>query len=174
MPSGCNVCNSRIQKLYFMSLILFPTWIVVNDINFGSDKVKALRVHWSELQYLDLHRRSASVSHVVTSVASAVSNCNTHKCSIARRQERSIRSFAMSRLNGILLKQWLGWQLLGERYWCLSVGLEYKSVVMLPSLTVVVVSRKDILVFDTSCVNFIDGWNCWNVRKIHQALYTKL
>jgi hypothetical protein len=29
---------------------------------------------------------------------------------------------------------------------------------MLPSLTVVVVSRKDILVFDTSCVNFIDGW----------------
>ena len=29
---------------------------------------------------------------------------------------------------------------------------------MLPSLTVVVVSRKDILVFDTSFVNFIDGW----------------
>jgi hypothetical protein len=36
--------------------------------------------------------------------------------------------------------------------------LVYKSVVMLPSLTVVVVSRKDILVFDTSCVDFIDGW----------------
>jgi hypothetical protein len=33
---------------------------------------------------------------VVTSVAIAVSNCNTHKCSIARRQERSIRYFAMS------------------------------------------------------------------------------
>jgi hypothetical protein len=28
----------------------------------------------------------------------------------------------------------------------------------LPSLTVVVVSRKDIFVFDTSCVNIIDGW----------------
>ena len=59
-------------------------------------------------------------------------------------------------------QQWsifaLGWQLLSERYWCLSVGLKYKSVVMLPSLTVVVVSRKDILLFDTSCVNFIDGW----------------
>jgi hypothetical protein len=41
----------------------------------------------------DLHQRSASVNHVVTSVASAVLNCNTHKCSIARRQERS---FAMS------------------------------------------------------------------------------
>jgi hypothetical protein len=40
----------------------------------------------------------------------------------------------------------------------LSVDLEYTSVVMLPSLAVVVVSRKNILVFDTSCVNFIDGW----------------
>jgi hypothetical protein len=40
MPSGCNVCNSRIQKLsFFLSLIFFPTWIVVNDINFGSAKV---------------------------------------------------------------------------------------------------------------------------------------
>ena len=58
--------------------------------------LKALRIHWSELRYLDLHRRSASVNHVVTSVANAVFNCNTHKCSIARRQERSIRYFAMS------------------------------------------------------------------------------
>jgi hypothetical protein len=69
-----------------------------------------------------------------------------------------IRFTLMAWLNGILLKQCLGWQPLGERYWCLSVGLEYKSVVTLPSLTVVVVSRKDILVFDTSCVNSIDGW----------------
>jgi hypothetical protein len=53
-------------------------------------------IHWSELRYLDLHRRSASVNHAVTSVASAVSNYNTHKCSIARWQERSTRSFAMS------------------------------------------------------------------------------
>ena len=37
MPSGCIVCNSRIQKLFFLSLIFFPTWIVVNVINFGSD-----------------------------------------------------------------------------------------------------------------------------------------
>jgi hypothetical protein len=35
MPSGCNVCNSLIQKLsLFLSLIFFPTWIVVNDRNF--------------------------------------------------------------------------------------------------------------------------------------------
>jgi hypothetical protein len=39
-PSGCNVCNSRIQKLsFFLFLIFFPTWIVVNVINFGSAKV---------------------------------------------------------------------------------------------------------------------------------------
>jgi hypothetical protein len=32
MPSGCNVRNWRIQKLsFFLSLILFPTWIVVED-----------------------------------------------------------------------------------------------------------------------------------------------
>jgi hypothetical protein len=69
-----------------------------------------------------------------------------------------IRFTLMAWLNGIHLKQCLGWQLLSERYWCFSVGLDYKSVVMLPSLTAVVVSRKDILVFDTPCVNFIDGW----------------
>ena len=57
---------------------------------------KSIRIHWSELRYVDLHRRSASVNHVVKSVASAVYNCNTHKCSIARQQERSIRYFAMS------------------------------------------------------------------------------
>ena len=44
-----------------------------------------------------------SVNHVVTSVASAVSNYNTHKCSIARRQERIIRSFAMSIAKHLML-----------------------------------------------------------------------
>ena len=78
-------------------------------------------------------------------------------CSVVSTMEH-IRFTLMAWLNGILLKQFLWWQQLGERYWCLSVGLEYKSVVMLPSFTVVVVSRKDILVFDPPCVNFIDGW----------------
>jgi hypothetical protein len=50
-----------------------------------------------------LHRRSASVNHVVTSVASAVSICNTQKRSIVRRQERSIGSFAMSIAKNYLL-----------------------------------------------------------------------
>jgi hypothetical protein len=57
------------------------------------------RIHWSELRYLDLHQRLASVNHVVTSAASAVFNCNTHKCSIARRQERSIRSASLMLLH---------------------------------------------------------------------------
>ena len=35
------------------------------------------------------------------------------------------------------------------------IYIEYKSVVILPSLTVVVVSRKEILVFDTSFVNTV-------------------
>jgi hypothetical protein len=36
----CNARNSQMQQiLSFLSLILFPTWIVVNDINFGSTKV---------------------------------------------------------------------------------------------------------------------------------------
>ena len=65
------------------------TWISLHDC-------LELKIYWSELRYPDLHRRSASVNHVVTNVASVVSNCNTHKCSIVRRQERSIRSFAMS------------------------------------------------------------------------------
>jgi hypothetical protein len=40
MSSGCNARNSQMQQiLSFLSLILFPTWIVVNDINFGSTKV---------------------------------------------------------------------------------------------------------------------------------------
>ena len=64
----------------------------------------------------------------------------------------------MAWLNGIFLKQCLGWQLLGERYWCLPVGLEYNSVVMLPSLTVMLLSSQDNLVFYISCMNFIDGW----------------
>jgi hypothetical protein len=37
-----------------------------------------------------------------------------------------IRFTLMAWLNGILLTQCLGWQLLGERYRRLSVGLEYK------------------------------------------------
>jgi hypothetical protein len=54
-------------------------------------------------------RRSASVNHVVTSVASAVSNCNTHKCSIARRHERSIQSFAMSSCSATYVPMYFRW-----------------------------------------------------------------
>jgi hypothetical protein len=80
----------------FVDLFFFVLQIISVTCNFTSLWKKALRIHWSELRYLDLHQRLASVNHVVTSAASAVSNCNTHKCSITRRHERSIRSFAMS------------------------------------------------------------------------------
>ena len=40
-------------------------------------------------------------------------------------------------LYGILLVQWLGWQLCGDRYWCLSVGLLYMSVDIIPFSQVV-------------------------------------
>jgi hypothetical protein len=51
---------------------------------------------WWSLSVKRNIRRFNYKNHVVTSVANAVSNCNIHKCSIARRQERSIRYFAMS------------------------------------------------------------------------------
>ena len=57
---------------------------------------KSLRYTMVRTAVSILHRRAASVNHVVTSMASAVSNYNTYKCFIARRQEMSIRSFAMS------------------------------------------------------------------------------
>jgi hypothetical protein len=54
-------------------------------------------------------RRSASVNHVVTSVTSAVSNCNTHKCAIARRHERSIQFFAMSSCSATYVPMYFRW-----------------------------------------------------------------
>ena len=96
--------NPSLEKFQALSVIIgkklkkVKRWpsCSLNHLLQRSGDLKALMIHWSELRYLDRHRRSASVNHVVTSVASAVSNCNAHQCSIARRQERSIISFAMS------------------------------------------------------------------------------
>ena len=38
-PSDVIFVTRGLKTLSFISLILFPTWIVVNDINFGSDRV---------------------------------------------------------------------------------------------------------------------------------------
>ena len=38
-PNVMFVTHGSKNSLFFWSLILFPTWIVVNDINFGSTKV---------------------------------------------------------------------------------------------------------------------------------------
>jgi hypothetical protein len=83
-----------------------------------------------------------------------------------------IRFTLMAWLNGILLKQCWGWQLLGKRNCCLCVGLEYKSVVMLPSVIVVVASRKDIwFTILRVWILWPDGY-CWHVRNIHQVLFS--
>ena len=52
----------------------------------------------------------------------------------------------------------LGWQLFGDRYWWVSVGLLYKSVYMsIPSM-MTLVSRKEIHSLDHSDVNLMVGW----------------
>jgi hypothetical protein len=79
----------------------------------------------------------------------------TEMTSWSTKKKRSTNGFPLFSLT-ILLKRKL--QALSVIIGKKLKKLEYKSVVMLPSLTVVVVSRKDILVFDTSCVNLIDGW----------------
>ena len=66
MPFGCNACNSRIQKLsLFLSLILFPTWIVVNDINFRSTKV----IQWVPRRHKVLTHGQERLFRKVTSVS---------------------------------------------------------------------------------------------------------
>jgi hypothetical protein len=65
MSSGCNVRNSRIQKLSFLTLILFPTWIVVNDINFGSTNV----IQWVSRRHKVLTNGQERLFRKVTSVS---------------------------------------------------------------------------------------------------------
>ena len=65
MSSGCNVRNSRIQKLSFLTLILFPTWIVVNDINFGSTNV----IQWVSRRHKVLTHGQERLFRKVTSVS---------------------------------------------------------------------------------------------------------
>ena len=66
------------------------------SLNRNGKLEQGLLIFFSLYSSVDLHRRSPSINHVVTSVASDVFNCNTHKRSIVRRQERSITYFAMS------------------------------------------------------------------------------
>ena len=65
MPSRCNVRNSLIQKLSFLFFILFPTWIVVNDINFGSTKV----IQWVPRLHKVLTHGQERLFRKVTSVS---------------------------------------------------------------------------------------------------------
>ena len=56
------------------------------------------------------------------------------------------------------MMQCLGWQLFGDKYWCVSVGLVYKSMCKIPPARMTVVSRKETHFVDISIVNLIVGW----------------
>ena len=58
-------CPPDPKTLSFMSLILFPTWMVVNDINFGSDKV----IQWVPRRHKMLTRGQERLFCKVTSVS---------------------------------------------------------------------------------------------------------
>ena len=55
-----------------------------------------------------------------------------------------ILTILVLRLYGMDLVQSLGWQLLGSKYWFLSLGFLYQSVLILPSSTLHNVSKNGI------------------------------
>ena len=106
MPSWCNVCNSRIQNLSILSLILFPTWIVVNDIHFGSTKV----IQWVPRRQKVLTHGQESLFRKVTSVSihSFVEWLDTFSyvlrpADVKVKEVNHIRCFAIELQNLILL-----------------------------------------------------------------------
>jgi hypothetical protein len=73
---------------------------------------------------------------------------------------------------GMLLVTWGGWQLLGKRYWLVSVDLEYKSVDK-----ELEVSRKEMVVLDIAWVNLIEGCNLkiiWKEGITNKVLSRKI
>ena len=95
--------------------------------------------------------------------------------------------------NGIFSGTWAGWHELVKRYWFLSVGLRYKSVITLPFFIVQLVSKNgieslglqpqgctwlfslvcDIVNFMLGLILFISSTNLWrsitgpvNIKKI--------
>ena len=69
-----------------------------------------------------------------------------------------IRRKRSARLKGIAFFVCRGWQDEHSRCWCLSVGLVYRSVLMLPALVKeTLTSRKDTLVEECELVNLMVG-----------------
>ena len=69
-----------------------------------------------------------------------------------------IRRKRSARLKGIAFFVCRGWQDEYSRCWCLSVGLVYRSVLMLPSFVKeTLTSRKDTLVEECELVNLMVG-----------------
>ena len=122
MPSGCNVRNSRIQKLsLFLSLILFPTWIVVNDINFGSTKV----IQWVPRRHKVLTHGQERLFRKVTSVSihSFVEWLDTfsydvRSADVTVKEVNHIRCFAIDIAKDLML---LSCRLAMEHLWVLQL-----------------------------------------------------
>ena len=69
-----------------------------------------------------------------------------------------IRRKRSARLKGIAFFVCRGWQDEYSRCWCLSVGLVYRSVLILPSLVKeTLTSRKGMLVEECELVNLMVG-----------------
>ena len=82
-----------------------------------------------------------------------------------------IRLILRAWLYGMLLVTWVGWQLLGKRYWLVSIGLKYKSVDSTPSDKELEVSKKEMVVLDISWVNLIEGVGYWHVKESSVILH---
>ena len=55
--------------------------------------------------------------------------------------------------------QWWGWQQVGSKNWCVSVGLTNRLADSTPFLGVTSTSKKLTFSFDQSALNLIAGWN---------------
>ena len=57
-----------------------------------------------------------------------------------------------------ILQQCFGWQLVGSRYWCVSVGFVYRSTDIVSLTRLDLVSRNTCCLVEISAVNFMLGW----------------
>jgi hypothetical protein len=142
MPSGCNVRNFRIQKLSLSCpLILFPTWNVVNDISFGSNKVLT---HGQErlfrkVTYVSIHSfvewldTFSYVLRPADVTVKAVSHITCFAIDIAKDLILLSCRLTMERLSVLQLETALAtlvttWFTLGDRRWRSTVEYREKKI----------------------------------------------
>ena len=70
-----------------------------------------------------------------------------------------IRLIRIDKPFGRFLTKWRGWLLLGRKYWCESIVLQWISISIDPFSMVAFVSRNVLVVSEMLAVNLMDGWN---------------